>query len=65
MPNVEGKFIVTVVNTGSNPVRLRKRHILGHLVKPDEIIASVDFSENMDQTNFMENEIGARLAKQI
>ena len=43
-PNIEGKFVVTLVNTGNDPVTLRNRQVLGRLNRPDEIIASVDLS---------------------
>ena len=43
-PNVEGKFVVTMVNTGEQPVTLRNRQVVGSLNSPDEIIAAVDLS---------------------
>ena len=44
-PNVEGKFIVTLVNTNDKPITLRNRQVVGSLNSPDEIVASVDLSD--------------------
>ena len=41
VPNVDGKFIVTVVNVGSENAKIRKRQVMGHLNNPGEIIASI------------------------
>ena len=43
-PNVEGKFVITMVNTGNEPVRLRNRLVVGTLRAPDEVIASIDLN---------------------
>ena len=49
-PNVDGKFVITVVNTGSEPVTLRNRQVIGCLNTPDEIVASVDLNgKNIDK----------------
>ena len=44
-PNVEGKFIVMLVNTSDKPITLRNRQVFGSLNSPDEIVASVDLSD--------------------
>lgn len=49
-PNVEGHFCVSIVNTGTEPIHITKRQIVGHLENPDEIIAHVDLNR-VDRTN--------------
>ena len=41
IPNVDGKFIVTVVNVGNEPTTISKRQVMGHLNEPGEIVAII------------------------
>ena len=54
-PNIEGKFIITLLNTGNTPVLLQNRKVVGSLNSPDEIIASVDMSNLQNSSTSKQN----------
>ena len=42
LPNEDGKFVVTAVNVGNEPIRIHKRQVIGHLNEPGEVVASIN-----------------------
>ena len=42
VPNVEGKFVVTIVNVGNDTVEISKRQVMGYLNEPGEVVASIN-----------------------
>ena len=54
-PNIEGKFIITLVNRGNVTVLLRNCQVVGSLNAPAEIIASIDMSNLRNSSTSKQN----------
>ena len=48
-PDIDGRFFVTVLNVNEHPMKIKKKHLLGHIVKSSEVVNLVHAVKPQDR----------------